>query len=243
MKRAYVLKHAPFEGPGQIAPLLTERGFLVETIESYRGVALPSDPSSDALWVVMGGPMSANDRDRPELSYLRSEFALLERLIARDAPVLGICLGAQLMAAAAGARVRPMVADNGARLYEVGWSPVRLHVAPSDPLLEGMPENATVLHWHGETFELPSGARRFASTTVCANQAFQLGTRGVGLQFHCEVQTDGVDGFVDADQEFIERANGVGSQARIREDTRRYMPAFSRLGRRLLENILDVIVA
>src|ERR1043166_7248326 len=118
----------------------------------------------------MGGPMGVGERDRPEYSFLRDEIELLRGCIAADAPVLGICLGAQLLAHAAGARVHPMTGGaDGSGRYEVGWAPVRFHRTEDDDVLSGLPAEAPVLHWHGDTFTLPAGARLLASTTICQN--------------------------------------------------------------------------
>jgi GMP synthase-like glutamine amidotransferase len=242
MKRATVLKHVPFEGPGRIAERLTKRGYELELRELHRGEPVPEAVASGDLLVVMGGPMGVADVGAPEFPFLRPELELLARCIEVDAPVLGVCLGAQLLAAAAGARVEPMKHPDGRRAYEIGWASLSfLHEGAHDALLAGLPARAPVLHWHGDAFELPGGARRLAATELCPNQAFALRSRLFGLQFHCEVGAADVDGFLQSDAAFVQRVLGDSAAARIQSDTRRYIDGFEVLGDRLLDNLLDAM--
>lgn len=244
MPRALILKHVPFEGPGRIAPLLVARGYALELRELHQGAEVPRALEPGELLVVMGGPMGVADVGRPEYPFLRDELALLERCVAEDAPVLGVCLGAQLLAAAAGANVAPMRDAHGERRYEIGWGEVEwLHAGAPSQLFDGLPARTPVLHWHGDRFELPSAARRLASSAACDNQAFLLGSRQVGLQFHCEVGEREVEHFLEADADFVRRVLGDGAAERIRDDTRRVLPDALRLGDRLLDNVLDVLTS
>jgi GMP synthase-like glutamine amidotransferase len=239
MKRAIVLKHAPFEGPARIAALLDARGYQLDVREVFRGAAVPSRLDEGELLVVMGGPMGVADLGNPEHGFLERELDLLGWCAEVDAPVLSVCLGAQLLAAAAGAAVHAMLGPEGERHYEVGWAPLRfLHTSPDDSILAGMPVEAQMLHWHGDTFELPRGARLLASSARCPNQAFQLRSRLFALQFHCEVAAQDVEGFLRADLEFAVRANGPDAAARIRRDTERNLSTLNALGDLLLGNIL-----
>ncbi|HKY40995.1 MAG TPA: gamma-glutamyl-gamma-aminobutyrate hydrolase family protein [Polyangiaceae bacterium] len=239
MNRAIILKHASFEDPARIATLLRARGYELDTREVYRGDAVPRRLESGEVLIVMGGSMGVGDVGNPEFQFLQQELELLAWCAERDAPVLGVCLGAQLLAAAAGADVDPMIGDDGKRRYEVGWAPVKfLPLSPEDPLLAGVPTQANVLHWHGDMFELPRGARLLASTSLCKNQGFQLHSRLFGLQFHCEVEARDVEGFLRADLELAERANGPGSAATIRRETTQYLAALQALGDQLLGNLL-----
>jgi GMP synthase-like glutamine amidotransferase len=242
MKRAIVLQHAAFEGPARLAPLLVERGFAIDVRRLDRGDPVPARIAPNDLLIVMGGPMGVGDKDRPEYSFLNHEIDLLKRCIKDDSPVLGVCLGAQLLAFAAGARVGPMTSDGGNPLCEVGWAPIQFHSSgATDSLLAGLPAEALVLHWHGDTFDLPNGARLFASTLQCSNQAFQLGARMFGLQFHCEVEESNVDDFLRADSSFVTRANGPNGVEELRRDTARHASPSWNVGQRLLRNILDAM--
>ncbi len=175
---AFVFRHVPWEDAGRVAEVLTGRGFELHYADLFRDPEPPRDwLSADAL-VAMGGPMSAND----DLPFIRHELAALSEALALGKPVLGICLGSQTLARAAGARVYPN------RVKEIGWAPVEWTAAAAiDPLFHGLPPAANLFHWHGETFDLPRGAERLARSRDCANQAFRLGDASYGLQFHLEV--------------------------------------------------------
>jgi GMP synthase-like glutamine amidotransferase len=179
-----VLQHEPFEGPALIADWADERGHELSIRHVYGGDALPDLDFVDWI-VVMGGAMSVNDED--SLPWLVAEKALVRRAVEEGKRVLGVCLGAQMIASALGAHVYP----NEER--EIGWWPLQV-LADGRKLLPS--EEPTVLHWHGETFDLPPHSALLASTGACANQAFAIGGRVVGLQFHLECTPYVVHDFV-----------------------------------------------
>jgi GMP synthase-like glutamine amidotransferase len=185
MKMA-VLQHVPFEGPAAIADWAAARGISVTVRHLYRGDPLPDLAEFDML-TVMGGPMSANDE--AVLPWLAPEIARVGDAIASEKIVLGVCLGAQIIAKALGAKVY-----RGAQ-KEIGWFPVRAEAA--HPLFEGLPGEFMAFHWHGETFDLPARAERLASTSATPNQAFAVGKRGLGLQFHMEATKESVNALID----------------------------------------------
>ena len=156
--------------------------------------------------------------------------------------MLGVCLGAQLLAHAAGASVFPMTgADGNDRLYEVGWAPIRFRSGRqrSGPRIGGMPpRRPSSLHWHGDTFDLPDGAGLLASSAVCRNQGFQLGHRLFGLQFHCETTPRDVENFLREDEAFVVRANGAGGVGELRRATAQHIAEFRTVGDELLGKIL-----
>jgi GMP synthase-like glutamine amidotransferase len=182
MMRMAVLQHVEFEGPAAVADWAAARGFPLRVFHLYRDTALPSLADFNML-TVMGGPMSANDD--AQLGWLGPEIALVRDAIAADKTVLGICLGAQIIAKALGARVYRGSAK------EIGWFPVQ-QTAGSHPLFDGLPDSFTPLHWHGETFDLPQEARLLAKSKITATQAFAVGQRVLGLQFHMEATEESV---------------------------------------------------
>jgi len=178
--RALVVRHLDVEGAYEIAAALGRHG--VEVVDG------PPDTLDgfDAL-VVMGGPMAAHSDDG--FPTRAAELRLLAEALDRRLPVLAVCLGAQLLAVAAGGRAFP--GDAGP---EIGWAPV--HVVGDDQLFTGLPPSFTVLHWHGDTVELPPGAELLASSDRYPNQAFRVGPVAWGLQFHVEVDAAAVAAFV-----------------------------------------------
>ena len=175
--RAYVLQHVPFEPLGHIEHWLTRAGADIVTVELFASQSLPAVTDVDLL-VAMGGPMSVNDeREHP---WLIDEKQLIRQVVEADKPVLGVCLGSQLIASALGARVYPN------DVKEIGWFPVTATANGTSPEVFRFPPSLQVFHWHGETFDLPVGARWLAESAGCRHQAFQVGRRAIGLQCHLE---------------------------------------------------------
>jgi GMP synthase (glutamine-hydrolysing) len=173
-----LLQHVPYEGPGLIAEQARAHGIEVDRRHLYRGDAVPSVEQLSGL-IVMGGPMGVGDTDAHP--YLSAEIGLLAAAVAADVPVLGVCLGAQLLAYALGADVLPGAAS------EVGLGSVTLTVAGErDDVLGPAGHTLSVFHWHDDTFTLPSGSELLASSDRCVNQAFRAGS-AYGLQFHVEL--------------------------------------------------------
>lgn len=177
-RRAVAIRHVSFEDLGLLASLLTKRGYDV----SYRDAALDPidiDEIRDAdLLVVLGGPIGAYDAAC--YPFLRDELRLIERRLSRDLPTLGICLGAQLMASALEAKVYP------GPIKEIGWADVSLSPDGYESALAPLSSQPSVLHWHGDTFDLPAHATRLAFSAHYENQAFRYGRNGLALQFHLE---------------------------------------------------------
>lgn len=174
--RAHFLQHVPFEGLGSIEAWLIGAGYRITATRFFESCD-PPDPRQIDLLIIMGGPMSVNDEER--LPWLRSEKEFIRHAVAAGRPVLGICLGAQLIASAMGKAVYRN------REKEIGWFPI-FGTSHDDPSMFFFPPQAEVFHWHGETFDLPDGAIHLARSSACENQAFQLGRSVIGLQFHLE---------------------------------------------------------
>ena len=175
--RVHYFQHVAFEGLGSIASWLTARSIEIKGTRFYEAANLPD--SADVDWlIVLGGPMSANDEHL--YAWLADEKAFIAEAIRAGKRVLGICLGAQLIASALGARVYPNAAK------EIGWFPISpVAGAQGHPALQFPPE-ALVFHWHGETYDRPVGSIHLARSIACENQAFRVGARVIGLQFHLE---------------------------------------------------------
>ncbi len=175
------IQHVPYEGPGLIAATASQHGLALRLCHPYRGEPLPAPEELDGL-VVMGGPMGVGDT--AEHPYLARESELIAAIVHTGRPVLGVCLGAQLLAHALGARVYRGERD------EIGCGTVSLTAAGREDPVLGSVGTATlpVVHWHRDTFELPTDATLLASSELFAHQAFRVGARAYGLQFHVEVE-------------------------------------------------------
>ena len=176
--RALVFRHTPVDDLGLIAAALDAHGIHYAYADLYAHPCPESTVNEADALIFMGGPMSANDGH----PYIQREIQYIRDASERQKMVLGVCLGAQLIAKALGARVHANT------VKEIGWSPVSFtRSGQSDPLFAGLHAAEMIFHWHGETFTLPPEAELLASSAACRHQAFRLGTRIYGLQFHLEV--------------------------------------------------------
>jgi GMP synthase (glutamine-hydrolysing) len=230
MREVVAVRHVAFEDLGLFEEVLTERGFRVSYVDASRDQLLRGVRERDpALLVLLGGPVGAyEDQSYP---FLEAEKALARDRVARRRPLLGICLGAQVIAAALGARVGPAT-------KEIGWAPVELSPAGSDSPLSAL--SGPVLHWHGDTFELPAGAVHLASTPACRNQAFALGPHTLGLQFHPEVTGEAQESWLVGHAHEIAHTPAV-SVAELRAAGRQQAGAPRRQGREFFNRWLDTL--
>ena len=177
MKTAAVIRHVHFEDLGTLAEPLRLAGFEIQYYDAgFHGLP-PRSPEKTDLLIVLGAPVGVHEEDK--YPFLRSEIELLTARLEAGRPTLGICFGAQLIARALGAKVYP------SGVKEIGWGPVDLSEAAKATPLRYLADTS-VLHWHGETFDLPRGAEHLASTEICRNQAFSVGAQVLALQFHPE---------------------------------------------------------
>lgn len=203
--QAHYFQHVAFEGLGSIEDWLKRHGYQISSTQFYQQADLPEVDDVDFL-VVMGGPMSVNqEADYP---WLAAEKQFIRQFIKTGKPLLGICLGAQLIASATGAQVYSN------KQKEIGWWPVRA-VANHSASVFAFPETTCVFHWHGETFDLPEDAERIAESYGCQNQAFQLGSSVIGLQFHLETTPDSAQTLVEHCADDLQPAAYVQSAAEI----------------------------
>ncbi|MCC7360320.1 MAG: type 1 glutamine amidotransferase [Anaerolineales bacterium] len=203
--KAHLLQHVPYEDPGTISPWLEAHRFDVSSTRFYENTTLPDLKDIDFL-IMMGGPMSAND----EIGWpwLRAEKQFVQAAIARGVAVLGVCLGAQIIASALGQRVfrNP--------LPEIGWFPVE--ATPGVPGCFRFPSSCTVFHWHAETFDLPPGAVRLARSAGCENQAFQFKRNVMGLQFHLETTPANVQALIENGAQELTPGPYIQTEAQLR---------------------------
>ncbi|MEO1985339.1 MAG: glutamine amidotransferase [Martelella sp.] len=230
-KSALILRHLAFEDLGSFGPVIEEDGYRL--IHAEAGIDALPDALNPDLVVVLGGPIGVNDGDAyPTMSAERDW--LVPRLAARR-PTLGICLGAQLMAAALGARVAAMPRK------EIGFSTLTLTEAGIHSPLRHLGD-VSVLHWHGEAFDIPDGADNLASTAACATQAFAMGPTIMGLQFHPEA------GELPAFERWlighsVELAGADVDPAGLRREAETHGPSLKRAGQSMLRAWLQGLPA
>jgi len=234
VKTAVAIRHVAFEDVGSFAEPLHQRGYQIHYLEAGMDDLATIDPLQPDLLIVLGGPIGVNEQ--AEYPFLSDELALLEKRLQQHRPTLGVCLGSQLMAHALGAAVYP------ATQKELGWAPIELTEAGQQSCLRHLNPNLTpVLHWHGDTFDLPDGAQRLASTAVCTNQAFSWGKAGLALQFHPEVTPSGLERWFIGHTLEIHTTPGV-SVDRLRQDTVRHGASLQQQGNQLISDWLDSAV-
>lgn len=187
--RIHWLQHVPFEGLGSIEEWAKSRGHELVATRLWDHDPLP-DASEIEFLIVMGGPMGVGDE--AAYPWLAPERDLIAKTIENGSSVLGICLGAQLIASSMGAAVAP----NNQK--EIGWFPVTITAEGSETdLMSGVPREFMAFHWHGDTFEIPRSATHLASSRACENQAFSVGSKVLALQFHIETVESNVDALIE----------------------------------------------
>ncbi len=213
--RLSILQHVAFEGPAALLGLARERGFDVQVTRLDRGDPLPMLEDRDVL-VLLGGPMSVHEGLRHP--WLTEEIRYVEHALDAKRKVLGICLGAQIIARACGAAVTRMPER------EIGWFPVRKHERASATRWgRGFPQESLAFHWHGETFSLPAGAIPLASSAACQNQAFAIGDHVLALQFHLETTRDAAQALIENGRDEIDSGGAfVQDAAAILADESRF---------------------
>lgn len=218
MKNATVIRHLAFEDLGSLESALYQQDYALTYVEAGLDSLADIDPLTPDIVIILGGPIGAYDEQ--DYPFLVDELRLLERRLEADLPTLGICLGAQLMARALGARVYP------GPYKEIGWSPLELsNEGMHSSLAHLAPEHTPVLHWHGDTFDLPVGSTHLASSSKYQNQAFSWGKCGLALQFHPEVTARGLERWFIGHACEISATSDV-SIAQLRENTGSYAKQF-----------------
>lgn len=221
MAKIYVLQHHPVENLGAIADALEGAALAWQYVRVADGQPVPADMKGAGGLIVMGGPMGVYQAER--YPWLRDEMRLIEDAVKSNLPVLGVCLGAQIVAAALGAKVKRN--PNG---KEIGWHQIRLSdSANDDRLMRGLPATLTPFHWHGDIFELPDGAVSLASSDKTPCQAFRYGDKAYGFQFHLEVTAESVAAMAAAFAKDLMREKISGE--RVIAQAADFMPALEKI--------------
>ena len=221
MAKILVLQHHPAENLGAIADALEGAALAWQYVRVFDGHPIPKDVKGLGGLIVMGGPETVYQLDR--YPYLRDEIALIESALKADKPILGVCLGSQLLAATLGSAVRR------GEQREIGWFPVRLSdAAEDDRLMRGLPAEFVAAHWHSDVFDLPKEAVALASSDRAPVQAYRYGAKAYGLLFHAEMTREILTALVSEFGEGLKRV-GIDGDA-IVVDAEKHLPALGRIG-------------
>lgn len=222
MAKIWVLQHHPVEDLGGIAEALEEAALAWQYVRVFDRAPVPPDMKGAGGLIVMGGPETVYQLDR--YPYLRDEMRLMESALRDNKPILGVCLGAQLLAAVLGATVKR------GESREIGWYSVQLgETAKDDRLMQGLPTEFMAAHWHSDVFELPNGAVALASSDKTAIQAFRFGDKAYGLLFHAEITQERLGRLVGEFREDLKRV-GIDGDSFV-ADAPQYLPALSTIGK------------
>jgi GMP synthase (glutamine-hydrolysing) len=229
MKSVLAIRHVHFEDLGSFDAVFAEAGYQVRYCDVGMDELGGIDPLASDVLAVLGGPIGVYEDDK--YPFVRDELELLGKRLAVRRPTLGLCLGSQMIAQALGARVHP---GHG---KEIGWAPVTLTPEGRSGPLKHL-DNVPVLHWHGDTFPLPGGAVRLASTAITENQAFALGPNVLALQFHVEVKAQGFERWLIGHTLEI-TTNKTPSVHKLRDDSKTWAAECAVRGRRMLLDWLE----
>ncbi len=233
-KPILILQHYWCETPGIFLDVLRERNIATVTICGANGDAYPSDLSAYSGVIAMGGPMGVYEED--QYPWLRQEDALLKAAIQRDMPTLGVCLGSQLVAKAAGAEVKP-----GGR-KEIGWYPITLSTAASqDPLWQSFPQTFEAFEWHGDIFSLPPGAVSLANSKLYPHQAFRIGQCVYAVLFHLEVTAEMIQTWLQAFAGELSTVRSYIDPAAIEQDITTRAKRMNTLAREFMSRFCEML--
>lgn len=231
--KAYAIRHVAFEDLGLWTPLLTAEGRSVRYFQAGIDDLHPCLHDAPDLLVVLGGPIGVYEQ--AQYPFIDDELAIIRERIAKDLPTIGICLGAQMIAAAMGAKVYP------SGMKEIGWYPLTLTSAGHQSCLQYLADSdAKVLHWHGDTFDLPDGATLLASTAQTPNQAFAVGSNILALQFHIEADPRLIDQWLIGHACELSQA-GI-SPSSLRDASKKISISFRAMSAQILSHWLDQMI-
>ncbi len=236
----YIIQQIEREGPGFIYPIATEYLLNPTIIRPYLGESLPEISQGDGL-VFLGGPMGIADMWTEKYFWLKDQLELITYSLSCEIPVMGVCLGAQLLACAAGGSAEPMMINN-VKGSEIGWS--QITVTPeikADSISKYMSNDLHVLHWHGDRINLPKESVLLATSSLCNEQLFRIGQNSYGLQFHIELKENDVYKWIEEDHEFIENGLGyMGRELLVQQNKLYYHKSLAKR-MRLLKGIIGIM--
>ncbi len=223
-----IIKHVEIEGPGLIGCCLDQKKIPYQVLSLDSGARLPK-PEAYTHIVLLGGPMNVHEEDR--CPFLKDEDLFIKETIQEGKSILGICLGAQLIAKALGAKVFK------APVKEIGWYDVSLtRIGSRDPLFSNLPKTFPVFQWHEDTFEIPKAGKLVATSSPISHQAFRYGENAYGLQFHLEVTEEMITEWVETYGEENDTQGFPFSKAQVLTETAIKIESYTRTGMKFLEN-------
>lgn len=268
MSKALVLQHSPQFSAGRVIPVLRDFGIPLDIRRLWQGDDVPSDLDEVRLVVSLGGTEALTDANAfAQHAYLAQEVTLLQKMIAADRAVLGVGLGARLLAHAAGAKIsinaKPGATPNDppTPMLEYGWAPVTFPFpGGTEPIVFGLIDGAPMFHWHGETLDLPklpapanpapppappppTGNALLSSSRLTKNQAFRFKTRLFGFQYHFELTNEDFERIFANETETISRVLGTDGTTKLRDETNKHYARYARAGERLLNNFVQYLRA
>lgn len=229
----YYLKHIDIEGPGTLGDFFKVQGFQSRTIELYNGDPFPEDFDDMEMVVILGGPMNVYEEER--YPYLKEENGFIKQLIKRDILTVGLCLGAQLIAKAAGAKIYK------AEKEEIGIYDVQLtDIGLQDPIFNKVERKLKFFQWHGDTFDVPNGASLLAGGADCPHQIFRLGTKVYGFQCHMEIDKSMALKWIDS---YITDAQAKHEmKKRFSAEFELYQENLCQIAKKTYNNLLKLII-
>ena len=242
MSRLLVLQHLEREGPGLFLQIAKERGFDICILRLDLGDSLPNLSNGDLL-LILGGPMGIRDIANPIYPWLMKEVDLIKEALEYEVGIIGVCLGAQLLAYAAGGNVEVLQGGISNQPFaEIGWHTISSQELDNDNKLTKFLINPfPVLHWHGDRILLPTKAELIASSSRCKEQLFKIGSFAYGIQFHIEIENEMVNKWIEEDKRFICSALGQDGQSILKKQQKEYgnKTLESRLG--FLNTLIDLV--
>ena len=228
-----IVKHIDIEGPGTLGDFLKAQGEPFRILELGAGEKPPVDPNAFKAVVVLGGPMNVDEEDR--FTFLKPENDFIQKVLKENIPFLGICLGSQLLAKAAGARVVK------SPVKEIGWYHIQLTAEGlKDPLFKGFNCEDPIYHWHGDMFQIPANGQLLASAPGCPHQALKVGKNAYGLQFHVEITDKSIKEW--SDEYAANDLEGRGCLAKtMMDDYWKYKQSFDKQAQKLYRNFLGIV--